>query len=335
MTTLITGSGLIGCHTAALLIRAGESVVILDRSPQPAHIASVVPLRQIAIETVDIRDRQALVDVMRRHRVRRVLHTAAALSLSIRQEPMLASDVNIQGTVNVLEAARVLPVERVVLASSTTVYYPIFHRPHQGLVAEDFSFHAVSERPGSLYAASKLAGEFFAQHYAATYGMSIAVLRYSAVLGLWAGPNHSVPGRLMAELLGAQAVEGCTHVADRLLMWRGGEDFIDAREVARANVAALNAISVPSVVYNIASGQMARFEDFVAAAREVSPHLTITHDAIPETGFAGFAYPRETPFDVSRAAHELGFSARHDLADSFRAAQPWVEHASSGDQRRN
>jgi len=329
MTTLITGSGLIGCQTAARLIRAGDTVVVLDRTPQPAHIASVVPLEQIVIETIDIRDRQALVDVMRRHRVRRVLHTAAALSLSIRQEPTLASDVNVQGTVNVLEAARVLAVERVVCASSTTVYYPIFHRPQHGLIAEDFSFHTVSERPGSLYAASKLAGEFFAQHYAATYGMSIAVLRYSAVLGLWAGPNHSVPGRLMAELLGAQAVEGRTHVSDRLLMWRGGEDFIDSREVARANAAALNATTLPSVVYNIASGQMARFEDFVAAARHVSPHLAITHDAIPETGFAGFAYPREIPFDVSRAANELGFSARHDLADSFRAAQPWVGNSSS------
>lgn len=327
MTTLITGSGLIGCQTAALLVQAGEPVVMLDRMPRPEHIASVVPLERIIIETVDIRDRQAVIDVMRGHKVHRVLHTAAALSVSIRQTPTLASDVNFLGTVNVLEAARVLETRRVVCASSTTVYYPIFHRPQPGPVTEDFSFHSVTERPGSLYAASKLAGEFFAQHYAATYGMSIAVLRYSAVLGLWAGPNHSVPGRLMSELLGAKAINDRVHVTDPLLMWRGGEDFIDAREVARANVAALGISALASTIYTIASGQMARFDDFLAAARTVCPHLTISHDAIPETGFAGFAHPRETPFDVGRAAAELGFSARHDLADSFRTAQAWIKNS--------
>jgi UDP-glucose 4-epimerase len=223
-----------------------------------------------------------------------------------------------------LEAARTLGLRRLVCASSTTVYYPIFHRPHSQPITEDFAFHSVSERPGSLYAASKLAGEFFAQHYAQTFGLSIAVLRYSAVLGLWAGPNHSVPGRLMAELLGQGASGGPVHISDPLLMWRGGEDFIDAREVARANVAALDAPTLPSCVYTIASGRMSRFADFVDAARRLQPDRQIGHAPLPDTGFAGFTHAREVPFDVSRAKDELGFEAKHDLLDSMQAARRWV-----------
>jgi UDP-glucose 4-epimerase len=323
MSTLITGAGLIGCQTAALLAARGEPVVLLDLAPQPEHIASVLPLDKVVIEVGDVSDRSGLLALMQRHRITQVVHTAAALSLSIRREPTLAADVNFLGTVNLLEAARSLGLRRLVCASSTTVYYPIFHRPHSQPIAEDFAFHSVSERPGSLYAASKLAGEFFAQHYAQAYGLSIAVLRYSAVLGLWAGPNHSVPGRLMAELLGQG--EGPVHLSDPLLMWRGGEDFIDARDVARANLAALDAPALRSCVYTIASGRMARLADFVEAARQLQPGRQIDHAPLPDTGFAGFAHPREVPFDVSRAKTELGFEARHNLMESLRAAQRWVQ----------
>jgi UDP-glucose 4-epimerase len=324
MSTLVTGAGLIGCRTAALLAARGEQVVLLDRAPQAQFMASVLPEKAVVVETADICDRQNLQALMGRHRIQQVVHTAAALSMSIRREPTLAADVNFMGTVNVLEAARLLGVRRVVCASSTTVYYPIFQRAQDQAVGEDFAFHTLSERPGSLYAASKLAAEFFAQHYAEVLGLDLAVLRYSAVLGLWAGPNHSVPGRLMTELLGKAAVDGRVHIRDPLLMWRGGEDFIDFREVARANVAALDAPSLPSRVYNIASGRMARFEEFVAAARELNPALQISHEPIPDTGFAGFAHAREVPFDVSRARTELGFEARHDLLDSLRVAQRWA-----------
>jgi len=192
-------------------------------------------------------------------------------------------------------------------------------------VTEDFAFHAVSERPGSLYAASKLAGEFYAQHYAQAFGLSVAVLRYSAVLGLWAGPNHSVPGRLMAELLGQGAGGGPVHISDPLLMWRGGEDFIDARDVARANVAALDAPSLPSCVYTIASGRMDRFADFIEAARQLQPGRAISHAPLPETGFAGFAHARDVPFDVGRARRELGFEAGYPLIDALSAAKAWVK----------
>lgn len=324
MTTLITGAGLIGCQTAALLAARGERVVLLDLRPDPALIASVLPLAQVTLEAADVRDRAALQALFERHRPRAVLHTAAALSMAIRAQPVLAADVNFGGTVNLLEAARAIGVQRFLLASSTTVVYPTFHRAWPGPIGEDFAFHSVSERPGSLYAASKLAAEFFVQHYGDQFGLSVGVLRYSAVLGLWAGPNNSVPGRLMATLLGQGAEGGVVQLRDPLLLWSGGDDFIDARDVAAANVAALDAPRLPGRVYTIGSGRLTRFEDFVAAARAVRPRLQQAPVVLPATGFAGFPHQRNQPFDVSRAQSELGFTARRSLQESMADAARFV-----------
>lgn len=324
MTTLITGAGLIGCQTAALLAARGEPVVLLDRQPAPALIASVVPLERVTVLSGDVCDRAAMRALLQQQGVTAVVHTAAALSMAIRQTPTLAADVNLGGTVNLLEAARACGVRRFVLASSTTLYYPTFRRPLAGPISEDFAFHAVSERPGSLYAASKLAAEFFTQHYADQFGLSVAILRYSAVLGLWAGPNNSVPGRLLATLLGQGAVNGRVAVSDPLLLWAGGDDFIDVRDVAAANLAALDATALPSRVYTIGSGQLASFDDFIAAARQVRPGLIFDEVALPDTGFAGFPHKRTQPFDVRCARVELGFAARHGLLSSFQAASDWM-----------
>ena len=324
MATLITGAGLIGCQTAALLAARGERVVLLDLRPDPALVATVLPLERIVLETGDVRDRAAMQALLERHGVDAVLHTAAALSIAIRANPLLAADVNFGGTVNLLEAARATGVRRFLLASSTTVHYPTFHRPWPAPVGEDFAFHAVSERPGSLYAASKLAAEFFVQHYGDQFGLSVGVLRYSAVLGLWAGPNNSVPGRLLATLLGQGAQAGLVRVQDPLLLWSGGDDFIDARDVARANVAALDAPVLASRVYTIGSGRLDGFADFVAAAQAVRPQLRHAPVDLPATGFAGFAHQRNQPFDVSRAQAELGFVARQSLQDALADAARFV-----------
>ncbi len=324
MATLITGAGLIGCQTAALLAARGERVVLLDLRPDPALIGSMLPLAQVTLATGDVRDRAAMLALFEHHGVQAVLHTAAALSMAIRAAPTLAADVNFGGTVNLLEAARATGVRRFLLASSTTVHYPTFHRPWPAPIGEDFAFHAVSERPGSLYAASKLAAEFFAQHYGDQFGLSVGILRYSAVLGLWAGPNNSVPGRLLATLLGHGAQGGVVQVRDPLLLWSGGDDFIDARDVAIANVAALDAAALPARVYTIGSGRLDRFADFVQAAQVVRPDLRHAAVELPATGFAGFPHQRNQPFDVSRAQDELGFCARHDLQDAFRDAAQFV-----------
>jgi len=325
MTVLITGAGLIGCHTAALLAQRGERPVLLDLRPNAQAIASLVPDGAAIVESGDICDRAAMLDLFTRRKVTKVVHTAAALSLAIRERPHLASEVNIGGTVALLDAARATGVQRFLFASSTTTAYSTFGQPPTAPVAEDFAIRTVSQAPRALYTASKLAGEWFVRLYGDQFGLDWAALRYAAVLGLWAGPNNSIPGGLMKTLLGHGAKGGRVRLEEPLHLWTGGEDFVDARDVAAANVAALDAPALPSRVYHIASGRMTTLADFIAAARAVRPDLTIETAAIPPTGFAGFPWGRDFPFDIAAAGRDFGYRPQHDVAASLAFGRPFVE----------
>ncbi len=319
MTILVTGAGLIGCHTARLLIENGQSVVLLDNNPSQPAISSILGDKLPPIERIDIRDLAAIQAVIARHRVTRVLHTAAALSLAFNANPPMGAAVNILGTVNLLEASRQAGISRFVFGSSTTVAYSTFHRPAAMPIVEDFDMKVVEDRPGSFYAASKLSAEYFIQLYADRYDMSVGILRYAAVLGLWAGPNNSVPGRLIESLL-AQSDNGVVSITDPFLLWSGGDDFIDARDVARANVAALEAASLPTRVYYIASGRLTTLREFVEAARQIRPDVAIQMPPPPATGFAGFPHLRAQPFDIGAAQRDLAFCPECDLVSSLRDA---------------
>lgn len=325
MTVLITGAGLIGCHTAALLAQRGERPVLLDIRPDPAAIASLVPDGQVVVASGDITNRAAMLALFEQHRFTGVIHTAAALTLAIRARPHLAADVNIGGTVALMDAARATGVKRFLFASSTTVAFSTFGDPPKAPVVEDFPMRNVSQSPRALYTASKLAGEWFLRLYGEQFGLDWGVLRYGAVLGLWAGPNNSVPGGLMATLLGRGAKAGRVRLEEPLHLWTGGEDFVDARDVAMANVAALDAPALPSRVYNISSGRMTSLDDFLAAARQVRPDLAFETAPVPPTGFAGFPWGRDYPFDISAAGRDFGYRPRHDIASSLSFGRPFVE----------
>ncbi len=323
MAILVTGAGLIGCHTARLLADAGQRVVLLDNRPNAAAIASLLPGGQVPVVQADIGDAAALDRILGDHAVDRVLHTAAMLSLAFNVDPPAGVAANVLGTVTLLEACRRAGITRFVFGSSTTVAYSTFHRGVSAPIIENFALEVVADRPGSFYAASKLSGEFFTHLYGDRYGLSVGMLRYAAVLGLWRGPNNSVPGKLIQTLLGGRPGEPVT-ITDPFLLWSGGDDFIDARDVAAANVAALDAPALPSRVYFIGSGRLNGLDDFVAAAQALRPDVAITLPALPGTGFAGFPHQRNHPFDIGAAARELGFQPKHDIASSLAAALPYV-----------
>ncbi len=306
-----------------MLLDIGRRVVLLDNRPNTAAIASLLPGRTVPVVQADICDRAALDGVLASHRIERVLHTAAMLSLAFNQDPSAGVAVNVLGTVTLLEACRQAGVRRFVFGSSTTVAYSTFHRGVTAPIVEDFPLAVVSDRPGSFYAASKLSGEFFTHLYADRYGLSVAILRYAAVLGLWGGSNNSVPGQLIQQLLSGRSGDTVA-ITDPFLLWSGGDDFIDVRDVAAANVAALAAADCPSRAYFIGSGRLTELNGFIEAARTLRPDTSIATPALPATGFAGFPHQRSQPFDISAAERELGFRPEHDIAASLAAALPYV-----------
>jgi len=322
MTTLITGAGLIGTLTARLLAEKGETSVLFDVVPQREAIAqTLAPLgapHVAAIVAGDVSDYTQLEAAIKAHGVRRIVHTAAMLTAGIKADPARGMTVNIIGGMNVLEATRKLGLGRLVIASSSTVSYAAFASNPGEFYPEDFRMNVLGERPTTFYSAGKLAQEHLALVHAADYGTDVVLLRYGAVIGEWAGPNRSIPGRLVRALLVPALAGNKAVIDDPMLVWRGGDDFVDARDTARANVAALEAQAPKQRVYHATFGRMHGFADFVEAVRSLYPGFEADVRVEAKAGFAGFPKVRPATSDLRAAKAELGFEPRYDLAAALR-----------------
>jgi len=324
MATLITGAGLIGSRVARLLMDRGEPAWLYDVRPNPSVLASVVDLGRVGLIQGDIEDGAALDRVLREHRIERIVHTAALLTAGILLDIPCGIRANVVGTVTVLEAARRAGVGRVVLTSSSTLYYGLCNEPASAPCPEDFAMRVISQRPGSLYAATKLAVEHLGLLYTDLYGLDVVVVRPAGVLGLWPGGTGGFSGRLVRALL-EPAIRGEATVIDNpLFVWQGGDEFVDARDAASGLVAALFADRPVSRVYSVGMGVLHSFEDFVRAAREAVPGLRVEVRVEPKGGFSGFRFVRQQPSDIGAAKRELGWTPRYDLAATMKDCAAFI-----------
>lgn len=310
MTVLVTGAGAIGMKTAELLLARGEKVVVADVRPVDT---SAQKQSGLATEICDIVDREALDALVGAYKIDSIVHTAALLSTAIRLDPPKGVLVNTVGTANVLEIARQRGLRRVVIASSTTVGYTTFATHDAQPIEEDFPLRIVSQRPASIYAATKIAAEHLALVYSDLYGVDVVVLRYGAVLSPAEGPTTSVPDRLLAILLDAGQAGRQAVIDDPFLVWGGKEEFVDMRDCAIANVAALHADRPSSRVYNVATGDWYSFDEFCDAVRTIYPDLRVETKVAATGGFAGFPFLRPAPSNTQLAADEIGFEAKYRL----------------------
>ncbi|MHA1389548.1 MAG: SDR family NAD(P)-dependent oxidoreductase [Candidatus Thorarchaeota archaeon] len=175
-TTIVTGaSGFIGSHIVDQLLAKGYSVIGIDnmRTGRKENLSEAMKNDKFRLLTVDIRD--ANLCSMIEEDVDIIFHLAAISSVKESVEnPIFVNDVNVNGTVNVLELARELKVKRFVFSSSAAVY----GNPEEMPVPEDCTF-----TPLSPYAASKVAGEMYIRSYSSSFGIDSTILRYFNVYG--------------------------------------------------------------------------------------------------------------------------------------------------------
>jgi UDP-glucuronate 4-epimerase len=192
-TVLITGAaGFIGSHLSEKLLRLGYRVIGLDNfddyySPgiKRNNIAAIAAADGFSIVEGDIRDTALLGEIFSGNDVSLVVHLAARAGVrpSI-QYPALYQDVNIRGTINLLEASRTLGVKKFIFASSSSVY---------GLNSPvPFSEEAKIDCPASPYGASKAAAEIFCHTYHQLYGLPVDVLRFFTVYGPRQRPEMAI-----------------------------------------------------------------------------------------------------------------------------------------------
>ncbi len=305
---LITGgAGTIGSTIADQLVRGGaDEVIVLDNfvRGRPENLAWARANGKVTVLDGDIRDR-ALVD-RAVEGVDVVFHQAAIRITQCAEEPRLAVDVLSNGTFEVLDAARLAGVRKVVAASSASVYGQAVAFP----TGEDHHPYAND----TVYGAAKVFNEGLLRSFHAMYGLDYVALRYFNVYG----PRMDVHG-VYTEVL-VRWMERIAANQPPLIFGDGAQtmDFVFTEDIARANLLAAEA-AVTDSVYNVASGtetSLRRLAELLLSAMDSSQHLEFG-PARPVNGVV------RRLADTQRARDELGFEAEVDLDAGLRRLVDW------------
>jgi GDP-4-dehydro-6-deoxy-D-mannose reductase len=266
MRVLVTGiDGFVGSHLAEYLLgvrgmQLSGTVLESEAGPNIRRIAE-----HIGVETADVRDAERMFDIVQNVRPGRVIHLAAQPFVpdSVRN-PTTTLEVNVLGTLSVLEAARrhgeaegVLP--QVLIISSGEVYgrVPLERQP----ITEE-----LPPSPQNPYAASKASTELIARSYRKTYGLDVTIARPFN----HAGPRQN-PSFVTSEfgLRFAEIASGASEPRIRVGNLEAQRDFTDVRDVVRAYWALFDRDSTDSV-FNVCSGHACRIGDVIAHYQEIS-----------------------------------------------------------------
>lgn len=307
-TALVTGgAGTIGSTIVDQLLDAGASrVVILDNLVRGRRANLTAALADPRTELVvgDLQDVDLVHDLVKGTDL--VFHQAAIRITQCAEEPRLALQVLVDGTFTVLEAAAQHRVDKVIAASSASVYgmaeqFPTTERHHH-------------HNNDTFYGAAKSFNEGMLRSFRAMYGMDYVALRYFNVYG----PRMDVHG-LYTEVL----VRWMERIADGkspLIFGDGAQtmDFAYTEDIARANILAA-ASDITEGVYNIASEVETSLLDLAKALLQaMDSDLAVEHG--PERAVNGVA---RRLADTTAAREDLGFTTRVTLDEGLRALVDW------------
>lgn len=260
-TVLVTGgAGFIGSHTVESLLDRGWKVRVLDNLSTGKADNLAINHPELDLLEADVTCARSVASAVRG--VDACLHLAAQVSVAASlEDPLRSATENILGFVNVLEAARANGVRRVVCASSAAVY----GEPSELPLTEESAL-----RPLSPYGLEKVVNEQYAALYGALYGMGVMPLRYFNVYGPRQDPASPYAGVI------SRFVERMHHGETVSIFGDGRQtrDFVYVKDVARANVAALECGE--HGVMNVSSGRqvdLLSLAELIGDILGTAPHL--------------------------------------------------------------
>ena len=308
MTVLITGSGLIGSQIARLFSETGEATLLYDLAPLPEAISQIVETSKVKVMRGDILDLASLISSLKENHVDRLVHTAALLPGSLTKGLHYGVRVNVDGTLNVCEASRLMDVKRVVYTSTVGVY------AREGPPGEPMDEEATPTKPLSLYGASKLMGEHIGTNYARTYGLDFRAVRFANVFGPWGGPIMTNTGVLLKEIFEGGLAGKEVNIPNPPAMALDAE-WVYSKDAAQGAFRLMNTPNPKSTFFNIGTGASSRLQDFIAYVQEFVPNLKIR---------LGAGSPLlSRPMSLRRAKEELGYQPRYDLREAIRDMINW------------
>jgi UDP-glucuronate 4-epimerase len=309
MRILVTGgAGFIGSHLVEKLLASGHDVAILDDfndfyDPRikRENIAGIS--RDVTIYHVDLRANAAVRDAFHREQFEAIVHLAARAGVrpSI-QHPQLYYDTNVDGTLHLLDAARVTGVERFIFASSSSVY---------GISKEvPFSEDQHLTQTISPYAATKIAGEFLCSTFSHLYRMRAVCLRYFTVYGPRQRPDlaiHQFTRKILAGKPIEQFGDGTTR-----------RDYTYIDDIIQGTMAALKYDGPLFDIFNLGESETIQLKDLIAAIEDALGRKARIN-RLPEQ-------PGDVPLtcaDISKAKKLLGYEPKTPLSDGLPRFIDW------------
>ena len=300
-TFLVTGgAGFIGSHIVAALLERGDRVRILDDF-STGHRANIP--RDARAEVIEGSLTDPAVLKLAVQGVECIFHEAALASVprSI-ENPLATHDACVTGTVMLLDAAQKAGIRRLVYAASSSAY---------GDKTTSSKRETDSPNPLSPYAAAKLAGEFYCQAFASSFGIETVALRYFNVFGPRQDPNSPysavIPLFVTALLAGRRPVIYGDGLQSR--------DFTYVANVVQGNLLAADAVRVSGRVFNVANGRSTTLLDLIA---QLNQQLGTSVEPIFEPPRTGDV--RESLADISEARRALGYEPRVTFEEGLRRA---------------
>lgn len=302
MAKLITGGlGFIGVNLARALLKKGEKVVLFDvttRSPLLHDIKDKVTIVQ-----GDLSSWAEVLEVVKQHKIDGIYHTGALLSASAEERPITAYQVNAGGTFNVLEAAKIFNVEKVIYLSTIATY---------GTGIPETVNEDTIQMPISMYGVTKVFSERLGEYYHRKFGVDFRGLRFPSVIGPGRGPG------------GASAYS--TLIIQEPALGRPYQCFVD--EGARIPLLYIkDAVDSLISLYEADSKRLRRrvynIAGFSPSAREVVdeikkhlPKAAIEFKPIPEMVEVVHSWPKYV--DESKAFEEWGWKTKYFLKETVK-----------------
>lgn len=314
MRYLVTGgAGFIGSNTVDELVRRGHDVAVLDdlSSGKMDNLSHARP--SIEFLHRSITDLESVREACRG--VDYVIHLAARPSVprSVK-DPLETNRVNVDGTLNVLVAARDAKVKRVVFAGSSSVYGETPTLPKREIMPPV---------PISPYGLSKLTGETYGQIFYRFYGMEFVSLRYFNVFGPRQDPGSPYSGVL--SLFNAALLNG-TQPA----VYGDGEqsrDFTYVANVVRANLLACTAKGAAGLAINVGTGNRYTLNHTLALLERITGLPAMAKYFPPRGGDI-----RDSQADISQAREVLGYSPQIGFEEGLRRTWEWFSRESAQTQ---
>ena len=315
MKVLVTGgAGFIGSNLVDALLERGDDVVVLDNltTGRRSNLEPALS-RGAKLVTEDIRDSDLVTQLLADEKPEVVFHLAAQIDVRVSTaRPAFDAEINVMGTINMLEAARQAGTRRFVYASTGGAIYgetDVVPTPEDTVIA-----------PEAPYGQAKFAGEGYLGLWHRMHGLSTVSMRFGNVFG----PRQDPLGEagVIAIFCGKLETGGQPTVFGDGLQTR---DYVFVEDVVRACMIAGDSDATGS--FNVGRGQEVSVLDLVEALRELGVELgELSGDKTFEAQFAParLGEVQRSALDPTRSREVLGFTAEVDLIDGLRRTLQFV-----------